>query len=242
MYQESLRFQKTIVNHESVIQQVMSYLLSVDARQKREGKSSLSLSTQGDSTMSPQQPRSGDDELSSSPLQQASKLLNDMNAATQQFNMSGTDPTNDPQRAGAATVATSTMDATSRNGSIRPTTTTPANAALVYPRMGGDLEQVVYPVGATNGIDPMYTEHFHNVPYPMPSKPELDAAEARRHQPDNRKKSTNVDPGWVRSPRILLVEDDSTCRQIGGKFLVSFSCVIDTAVSLVSYTCAGDCH
>ncbi|KAJ5942227.1 hypothetical protein N7516_002395 [Penicillium verrucosum] len=95
--------------------------------------------------------------------------------------------------------------------------------------MAGDLEQVVYPVGATNGIDPMYSEHINNVPYPMPAKQEIDTSDARRQFPDNRKKSTNVDPGWVRSPQILLVEDDATCRQIGGKFLYSFSCVIDTA-------------
>ncbi|KAJ6171720.1 hypothetical protein N7470_000787 [Penicillium chermesinum] len=228
MLQEVMRVQKTVVNHENVIHQVMSYLLSVDARQKRESKSSVSFPAQGGSTMSPLPPGGGDDEPSSSPLQQASKLLSDMNAEIQ-FNLPGMDPASDPQRAGAAPVATPTMDAASRNGSMRSATTAPPNAALVYPKMGSDLEQVVYPVGATNGIDPMYSEHVNNVPYPMPTKTEGDAAEARRQQSDNRKKSTNIDPGWVRNPRILLVEDDSTCRQIGGKFLFSFSCVIDTA-------------
>ncbi|KAK2871865.1 hypothetical protein FQN49_002753 [Arthroderma sp. PD_2] len=46
---------------------------------------------------------------------------------------------------------------------------------------------------------------------------------------DGRKKSLYPEVGWVRSPHILLVEDDQTCRQIGGKFLYSFSCVVDTA-------------
>lgn len=166
----------------------------------------------------------------SSPLQQASKLLSDMNAELQ-FNLTGLDGMNDPQKAGAApVVSTPTMDAAARNGGVRASTSAGPNPALVYPKMSGELEPVVYPVGATNGIDPMYSEHVNNVPYAMPPKTEIESTETRRQYPDNRKKSTNVDPGWMRSPHILLVEDDATCRQIGGKFLYSFNCVIDTAV------------
>ncbi|KAJ5570555.1 uncharacterized protein N7459_009985 [Penicillium hispanicum] len=227
MMQEVMRVQKTVLNHENVIHQVMTYLLSVDARQRRDSKA-ISFQPQGGSTMSPSQVGAVDDEPSS-PLQQASKLLNDMHAEMQ-LNLGGIESMNDPQKAGAAApVATPTMDESARNGVVRPATTAPPNPALVYPKMGGDLEQVVYPVGATNGIDPMYSEHVNNVPYPMPAKAEVEATDTRRQYPDNRKKSTNVDPGWMRSPQILLVEDDATCRQIGGKFLYSFSCVIDTA-------------
>lgn len=233
MLQEVMRVQKTVLNHENVIHQVMNYLLSVDARQRRDSKATVSFQGQGGSAMSPSQVGAVDDEPSS-PLQQASKLLNDMNAEIQ-FNLTGLDSMGDPQKAGAApVVSTPTMDGNARNGAVRPTTTTAApNPALVYPKMSGELEPVVYPVGATNGIDPMYSEHVNNVPYPMPAKPEIESSDVRRQGqlPDNRKKSTNnVDPGWVRSPQILLVEDDATCRQIGGKFLYSFSCVIDTAV------------
>lgn len=228
MLQETMRVQKTVLNHENVIHQVMNYLLSVDARQRRDSKAAVSFQAQGGSTMSPSQVGAVDDEPSS-PLQQASKLLSDMNAEIQ-FNLTGMDSANDPQKIGAVPVATPTMEAAARNGAVRPTTTAPPNPALVYPKMGSDLEQVVYPVGATNGIDPMYSEHVNNVPYPMPTKAEVETSEARRQYPNNRKKSTNVDPGWMRSPQILLVEDDGTCRQIGGKFLFSFNCVIDTAV------------
>ncbi|KAJ5905216.1 Transcription factor SKN7 [Penicillium subrubescens] len=228
MLQEVMRVQKTVLNHENVIHQVMTYLLSVDARQRRDSKA-LSFQGQG---VSPSQVGAVDDEPSS-PLQQASKLLNDMNSEMQ-FNLAAVDPTaNDPTKAAAVPVAAPPMDPTTRNGVAiaRPVTTAPPNpAAMVYPKMGGDLEQVVYPVGATNGIDPMYSDHVNNVPYPMPAKPEVDPAEARRYQDNgNRKKTTHVDPGWVRSPQILLVEDDATCRQIGGKFLYSFNCVVDTA-------------
>jgi osomolarity two-component system response regulator SKN7 len=225
MLQETMRVQKTVLNHENVIHQVMNYLLSMD-RQRRDSKA-VNFPQAG-TTMSPSQVGTGDDEPSS-PLQQASKLLNDMNAELQ-FNMNGVDSMNDPQK--ATVVSTPTMDPNARNGSLRPPNAAPPNPnpALVYPKMTGDLEQVVYPVGATNGIDPMYSEHINNVPYPMPPKQEVDPSDARRQFPDNRKKTNNVDPGWVRSPQILLVEDDAPCRQIGGKFLYSFSCVIDTAV------------
>ncbi|OQD74685.1 hypothetical protein PENDEC_c010G03989 [Penicillium decumbens] len=226
MLQEMMRVQKTVLNHENVIQQMMQHLLSTDARQRRDSKAAVAFQGPTGATMSPSQVGAVDDEPSS-PLQQASKLLNDMHAEVQ-FNLTGVD-SNDPQKAGIVPVATSTMDPAARNGAVRPPTTVPPNPALVYPKMSGDLEQVVYPVGATNGIDPMYSEHVNNVPYPMPTKTEVDTSDARRQYPDNRKKSTNVDPGWMRSPQILLVEDDATCRQIGGKFLYSFNCVIDTA-------------
>lgn len=225
--QEVMRVQKTVLNHENVIHQVMNYLLSMD-RQRRDSKT-VAFPTAG--AMSPSQVGAVDDGPSS-PLQQASKLLNDMNAELQ-FNVNG-DPMNDPQKTATVVPTPATIDPNTRNGSLRPTSAAPPNPnqpqSLVYPRMAGDLEQVVYPVGATNGIDPMYSEHINNVPYPMPPKQEVDPSDARRQAPDNRRKTNNVDPGWVRSPQILLVEDDATCRQIGGKFLYSFSCVIDTAV------------
>ncbi|EAW06880.1 putative stress response transcription factor SrrA/Skn7 [Aspergillus clavatus NRRL 1] len=224
MLQELMRVQKTVLNHENVIHQVMNYLLSVDARQRRDGKAAAAFPAQGQgsSNVNPGQA----DDVSASPLQHASKLLNNMNAEIQ-FNLAGLETVGEPPKA-AQVVPTTALEAAPRNGVVRPPTAAGANPAnLVYPKMNGEIEPVVYPVGATNGIDPMYSEHVNNVPYPMPPKQEVD--DARRPVPDNRKKSTNVDPGWVRSPHILLVEDDATCRQIGGKFLYSFSCVIDTA-------------
>lgn len=230
MLQEVMRVQKTVLNHENVIHQLMTYLLSVDARQRRDSKTAAPFPAQGQagSTLSPSQVTPIDDEPSS-PLQQASKLLNDMHSEMQ-FNLTGVDQLGEAKP--------TTVVSTPTNGMVRaPTAGNPAT--LVYPtttpKMNGEMDTVVYPVGATNGIDPMYSEHVNNVPYPMPPKPEIESGDARRQFPDNRKKSTNVDPGWMRSPQILLVEDDATCRQIGGKFLYSFSCVIDTAVCLVSW-------
>lgn len=230
MLQEVMRVQKTVLNHENVIHQVMNYLLSVDARQRRDSKSTAGFQAQGHggAAIGDAQVPTMDDEPSS-PLQQASKLLSEMNAELQ-FNLSGIDSMGDAPKPAAPVVSTPTMDATSRTGAVRQPASAGPNPTMVYPKMNGEIDPVVYPVGATNGIDPMYGEHVNNVPYPMPPKPELESCDTRRQVPDNRKKNTNVDPGWVRSPHILLVEDDATCRQIGGKFLYSFNCVIDTAV------------
>ncbi|KAJ5482909.1 Transcription factor SKN7 [Penicillium diatomitis] len=192
MLQESMRVQKTVLNHENVIHQLMTYLLSVDARQRRDNKA-LSFQAQGGAGVSPGQVGAMDD-APSSPLQQASKLLSDMNSEMQ-FNMAAIDPAaNDASKAAVPVAA--------------PVSRSETTAPLIPPPC----------------------QHVNNVPYPMPAKPDVDANDAQRFQDNgNRKKTTNVDPGWMRSPQILLVEDDATCRQIGGKFLYSFNCVVDTA-------------
>lgn len=234
MLQEVMRVQKTVLNHEHVIHQVMNFLLSVDARQRRDSRAAAAAAAaapfqaqgQDGSTLSPSQVAPIDD-VPASPLQHASKLLNDMNAEIQ-FNLTGLNSLSDPHKA-TGVVSTPPLDNGPQNGAARPPTSAGSSSTMGYSKMNGELETVVYPVGTTNGIDPMYSEHVNNIPYPMPPK-ELDASDPRRQYADGRKKSTYVDPGWVRSPHILLVEDDATCRQIGGKFLYSFSCVIDTAV------------
>ena len=248
MLQEMLRVQRTVVNHENVIHQVMNYLLSLDARQRRNGKaSSVSFQTPGQagSAVSPSM-AVNDDAAPPTPLQTATKLLGDMNAGLQLSANSVEASTEDAPKvaATAATAAAVNMVPTlplengTRNGAAAPPpTTTASNPSLVYPKMNGELEQVVYPVGTTNGIDPsMYNENMGGLPYPMPQPAkEFEPSEQFRRSfaVESRKKTTNIDPGWMRSPHILLVEDDATCRQIGGKFLYSFACVIDTAVSIL---------
>lgn len=238
MLQEVMRVQKTVLNHEHVIHQVMNFLLSVDARQRRDSRAAAAAAApfqaqgQDGSTLSPSQVAPIDD-VPASPLQHASKLLNDMSAEIQ-FSLSNLSSLTDPNKT-AGVVSTPPLDNGPQNGAVRPPTSAGSSTTMGYSKMNGELEPVVYPVGTTNGIDPMYSEHVNNIPYPMPPK-EVDASDPRRQYADGRKKSTYVDPGWVRSPHILLVEDDATCRQIGGKFLYSFSCVIDTAV------CARDIY
>lgn len=228
MLQEVMRVQKTVVNHENVIHQLVNYLVALDGRQKRENRAGPFQPPVG---ASPSQVPAMDDGVST-PLQQASKLLSDMNSEIQYNNLAGVEPMGEAPKPGM--VSTPTMETAPRQRVAPQPTATAANPAMVYPKMNGEMDSVVYPVGTTNGIDPMYGDHVNNVPYAVPPKQDVDS---QRQFPENRKKSTNVDPGWMRNPRILLVEDDATCRQIGGKFLYSFSCEIDTAVrSIVKLT------
>lgn len=238
MVQEVMRVQKTVLNHEHVIHQVMNFLHSVDAKQRRDSRATAHFPPQVDDVshadpgMNPnaEQMPEMDDEPAT-PLQHASKLLNEMNADVQ-LNLTSLEQINDMHSRANGTMTTPLLDHGTRTNAGRPPTSAGSSSTMGYSKLNGELETVVYPVGTTNGIDPMYSEHVNNIPYSLPSK-ELDPNDPRRQYVDGRKKSTYVDPGWARNPHILLVEDDPTCRQIGGKFLYSFCCVIDTAVSSI---------
>jgi osomolarity two-component system, response regulator SKN7 len=231
--QEVLRVQKTVLNHEHIIQNVMTFLHSVDAKQRRDSKVIFNTGDPGPPTQltpTSQNVAVPEDEPAS-PLQHASKLLSDLNAEVQ-FNVASMEQLHDLSSKVPGAMSTPPADQHIRNNINRGPQSGESTSTMGYARLThGELDQVVYPMGSNNGIDPMYSEHVHNIPYPMPPK-ELDPADPRRHYADGRKKSTSADPGWARHPRILLVEDDPTCRQIGGKFLLSFSCSVDDAVSV----------
>jgi len=95
---------------------------------------------------------------------------------------------------------------------------------------------MVYPVGHTNGIDPVNSEHIHNIPYALPTNDILPTDAIPEMLPEGgaaagRKKS--VESVWgMTKPRILLVEDDKVCARIGSKFLQTFECGVETAVSI----------
>ena len=231
LLQELIGVQKTVVNHEHVMQNVMNFLHSVDARQRRDsrigGPPFPQAGQNGEPTSATEQHLPPVDDEPASPLANASKLLNDLNADVQ-LNYKNLEHMNE-MHSRTINLSTPPPDSATRAGRIPPTSAG-SSSSMGYAKLNGDLDNVVYPVGQTNGIDPMYSEHVNNIPYPMPSKDAVN--DPRNNYNSNRKKSTQVDPGWVRAPQILLVEDDPTCRRIGSKFLYSFHCAIDSAVSL----------
>ena len=232
LLQELIGVQKTVVNHEHVMQNVMSYLHKIDARERRDSRLGGPFGQTGDMNVAG---ASGDqqqlpplDDEPASPLANASKLLSDFNADVQ-LNYKNLEHMNEIHNR-HITMSTPPPDSASHsgnNGNARPPPSATSSTSMGYAKLNGDLDSMVYPVGQTNGIDPMYSEHIHNIPYPMPTKEQ--AAETR--VADGRKKSHQVDPGWARRPQVLLVEDDPTCRKIGTKFLYSLQCAIDSAVS-----------
>lgn len=233
--QELIGLQKTVVNHEHVMQSVMSFLHSLDAQRRRDsrvgnpfppGTGAVQQPNGGMDNPQPMQPP--EDDAPASPLQHASKLLSETNA----------DAILNPRNLEHISEMTMRMNGTLttpppdiyRNG--RPSSRGAPASATSTRSVGADLDNMVYPAGQNNGIDPMYSEHIHNIPYPMPAKP-VDPTDPRFTAAESRKKSTQIDPGWIRPPQILLVEDDQTCRRIGAKFLLAFQCHIDSAVCLL---------
>ena len=244
LLQELIGVQKTVVNHEHVMQNVMSFLHTVDAKNRRDSKIGNPFANhpennmvhgnaavaqnqgQGNQHQAQNQPQEqqqeDDDDVPASPLANASKLLNDFNADTQ-LNFKNLEQMNEMHTRHNPNLNTPPPDA--RHKRRGPGSTT-SSGSLTYAQLQ-ELDNLVYPSGPDNGINPMYADHLPNIPYPMPStetKPD-----PRANFASDRKKSAAHDPGWVRPPQILLVEDDATCRRIGSKFLYSFKCSIDNA-------------
>jgi osomolarity two-component system response regulator SKN7 len=235
LLQEVIGVQKTVVNHEHVMQYVMNFLNSMDAQRRRESRvgnpfANMNNDTaNGTNTPGTDVPSAAaaEDDSPASPLQRASKLLNEVNA-DQLLNTRNLEQMNEQQMRQNAALTTPPPDPTQRNGTRSSSRAEqPHSATSSTSPSYADLDTMVYPIGATQGIDPSYRDHVENIPYPMPSKaPEPSVPQP----PEGRKKSASIDPGWVRQPQILLVEDDPTCRRIGGKFLYAFHCSIDSAV------------
>lgn len=229
LLQEVIGLQKTVVNHEHVMQNVMTFLHNIDAQRRRDSRMGVPFTQNGVQAQNGAveiQNQGQEDDIPASPLQHAAKLLSETNADVM-LNTRNLEHMNEASMRMNGTLTTPPPDFV-RNP--RPASRGPPSAGSSVNSMRlGDLDNLVYPVGQTNGIDPTFSEHINNIPYSMPPKP-IEAADARFQEP--RKKSAQVDPGWMRQPRILLVEDDPTCRRIGSKFLHAFHCTTDSAVSL----------
>ena len=233
LLQELIGVQKTVVNHEHVMQYVMSFLNSIDAQRRRESRVANPFAPptngapNGTTTPGPSESRSApptEEDTPASPLQHASKLMSEVNA-DHMLNQEKLQHLNEQQmRMNAALTTPPPINGTRSSSRGPPPHSATSSTSMSY----GELDNMVYPIGHTQGIDPAYSEHIHNIPYAMPQKPP--EGQPFHAPPEGRKKSTTIDPGWLRQPQILLVEDDQTCRRIGGKFLYAFHCSIDSAL------------
>ena len=218
LLQELIGVQKTVINHEHVMQNVMTFLQTVDAKHRRDSRIGGPFAQQNGAVEEEEEVPAVDDHPAS-PLANATKLLDEL--ASQQLNFKNLEHMNEMHN---RTLVMTTPPPDTRRGP----TSAASSSSMAYAKLN-DLDNIVYPAGQSQGIDPMYSEHIHNIPYPLPSK-DNPASDPRSGFGDNRKKGNQIDPGWIRAPQILLVEDDQTCRRIGSKFLYSFHCHIDSAV------------
>ena len=231
LLRQVVQLQKIVKNHDDVMHRVMGFLHTVDAQRRNSAVASGPFGATNSSGIGiTDLVRTGPDDHPASPLQQASQLLGEFNAENlvskdlEQRVMDYSflnDYTTPPQDQGGSSIGAANSDGSN------------AHTGFSHPH---DLESIVYPVGQTNGIDPVNREHIHNIPYSIPptgmsGDAQPDAVQART--PLEHQKKSYMDPGWgIHKPRILLVEDDKTCARIGCKFLQNFECGVETAVSL----------
>lgn len=177
LLQELIGVQKTVVNHEHVIQYVMNFLNSVDAQRRRESRivnpnpfANAANGTNGVTSPNNANLPAVEDDVPASPLQHASKLLSEVNA-DHMLNTRNLEQMNEAQMRMNAALTTPPPDLTTRNGTrsssrgAQPQSAGSSAASNSY----GELDNVVYPIGHTQGIDPMYSDHINNIPYPMPA-------------------------------------------------------------------------
>jgi len=230
LLQQVVQLQKFVKNHDGVMHRVMGFLHSVDA-QRRNSRIGGPFGN-GGPALGSGDPMANDgpvDDHPASPLQQASELLDEFSAENlpnkeleqmtheYQFRNDYSTPPNDP----------------GNSSNIAPQSEA-SSTHVAYP-VGNDLDNMVYPVGHTNGIDPINSEHIHNIPYALPPNGMLPVNPMPELVPEGspaagRKKSV-MEPIWgMTKPRVLLVEDDKMCAKIGSKFLQAFECGVETAV------------
>jgi len=228
LLQQVVQLQKFVKNHDAVMKNVMGFLHVVDEQRRN----SISGGPFGVGAAPPV----GTDHIKmddhpASPLQNATKLLEELPAEalpdqalekmTHEYHIRDeyATPPNDPSGSGMV-----------------PRSHAHPHAAHQYPAVN-DLDNMVYPVGHTNGIDPINSEHIHNIPYSLPANVGMVPVDTMPEVlPEGlptmgRKQKHPIESVWgPTKPRILLVEDDKLCATIGSKFLQAFECGVEIAV------------
>ena len=242
MVTEIMNLKSTVINHEQVLQSVVTFLNTEETKRRRETRTlfnQLSTTTSGDLMSGDLSSVAGDPRPSTisdhppSPLMHASKLLSETNVDV--LHSRALEQLNHPNARVNSPMVPTTTSSTDMNSINRSTTSSaPPSATSSGTLPFAELEHLVYPIGDNNGIDPMYESHITNLTYSIPVKP-MEPPQMPPTVPLTQppKKGAVLDR-WTRQPHILLVEDDMTCRKIGTKLLQNFcKCTVTTAVSRV---------
>jgi osomolarity two-component system response regulator SKN7 len=123
--------------------------------------------------------------------------------------------------------ATDTITTSSATGSERRASmlVLPSDVLSSTPESHGHADCVEYADGKTRGTDQV---HSYAISYASHAK-FLAAQRPALKSTRDQKKLIMMDPGWIRRPQILLVEDDSESRSIGGVLLDALQCNVDFA-------------
>jgi osomolarity two-component system response regulator SKN7 len=224
MVQELMNLQKFVTNHEHVLQNVVRAFTDLDAKRRRESRVFATSDISSASTLatSNQAMSNIEEEAPPSPLMHASKLLNETNMDVL-MNTRNLEQMNEVSMRLNGGGITSPRDMNGRAS----TSSAPPSAGSSGTIRFAELDQLVYPVGHNNGINPMHPEYASSIPYGISERP---VEQQQLVIPPVKKGPGALDPGWIRQPNILLIEDDPTCRRIGTKFLIAFNCHVTAAV------------
>ena len=209
LVQQVVQLQKFHKNNHAVMKNMLGFLQTTDKQRTQPGGGQY-----------PAMGQIAAEAQSASPLQLASKLLDDFSAE------------------GMPDVDVEKMI----HGNGYHGTNGPGGPDMLDAFHGYMPVNEVYPIGQTNGIDPIDSQHIQNIPYPLPPNAmvkEESAVPDQTPEPttktSRKRRDQDVESSWgPNKPRVLLVEDDPLCATIGSKMVQGFECSIDIAVSLSS--------
>lgn len=225
LLQHVVGLQKLVKNHDGAMHRVMGFLHNIDAQRRN---SRVGGFANGNGIGIADLVGNGPDDHPASPLQQASQLLGEF--STDNLFTNQLEQMQAGIQYGRSEYSTPSADHGPGSGVTQTPTSAGVTDGMAYTN-NYDLDNMVYPVGQINGIDPISSEHLNNIPYSIPPSgaTSVQGGDSVQAKLANRKRSF-PDPGWgLHKPRILLVEDDKTCARVGCKFLQSFQCSVDIA-------------
>lgn len=160
LLQEVIGLQKTVVNHEHVMQNVMTFLHNVDAQRRRDSRLGNPFPPNGAQTQNGNMDgqNQSEEDIPASPLQHASKLLSETNADVM-LNPRNLEHMNEITMRMNGTLTTPPPDLIRTQ---RPHSRGPPSAGSSSNSMRlGDIDTLVYPVGQTNGKTPCASEEAY---------------------------------------------------------------------------------
>ncbi|KAH0609327.1 uncharacterized protein H6S33_012813 [Morchella sextelata] len=229
--------QHMIHSHDSYLHKLIQFLWKMDAEikelrgvgGKRDGEHSEVVSPTGGNTgFGAPATSSNDQNGSSTPLQQAQRLMSSFaeitkgNSSLQ--NMSDIGQPNQPESVGGY------EDYSQLGRHLQ-------NGHRSNSMQNGGIQSVgpdgnhMYNIGASSGMSDVYgSGQVGNITFPITApNPENGTLNSSARPNAGRKKSSSFVTNWATPPRVLLVEDDPTCARIGTKFLQTAQCGVDMA-------------
>jgi osomolarity two-component system, response regulator SKN7 len=241
LYQEMVKLRNSLQSHEEILHNVINLLGGVGSLTRHQGRilsetphttsadmapSSTALSAT--SLAGHQSFHSFKDGVPPSPLAICSKLLSeDTNLHSNNLDHLG----DLFMRASPGSFISPPPDA---NGGRPFSGSAPLSAGSSVNLRLSDVDALVYPIGQTNGIDPLYGDNINHIPFSIP--PQNPPVKVLRQVPS--RDPSPPKPDWHRQPRVLLVDDDAVCCGFGVKLLRVLNCDVVEAVGQTHDDCA----